>query len=56
MADAADLNNLSAPVGNPGVDGAKFGETFPVLLIAGNAELQPDQAVKLQCRGETAPS
>ena len=45
MADAADLNNLSARRGNSRVDGVKFGEpVFCQRSFAsknGNAELRP---------------
>jgi hypothetical protein len=34
MADTGDLDNLSMPVGNAGMNGVKVGEPFQVVLMA----------------------
>jgi len=54
MADTEDLNYLSTPEGNAGVNGVKVGETLTVKAN-GNAELRPARKLA-KCRDETAPS
>jgi hypothetical protein len=38
MADTGDLDNLSMPVGNGGMNGVKVGEPFQVMLMATPSE------------------
>jgi hypothetical protein len=38
MADTGDLDNLSMPVGNAGVNGVKVGEPFQIALMATPSE------------------
>jgi hypothetical protein len=58
MADTEDLScfeKLSAPDGNTGVDGVKFGETL-TDHADGDAELRLVEKKLAKCRDETAPS